>query len=305
MNNEGNLKLSIPLTNNNIITSLDQKHGFAKLSINVERKICVMKYNYNINVLFNSIKRINIFLITLTLFGLIFLGMSFKDNLIEKDNWIDIFDGETLDDWDGDPTYWRVENGKIIGEVTEETLLVRNSFLIWRGGLTRDFEIKVEYRVSNEGNSGINYRSQQVDDVPYALRGYQADLDGSNRYTGMNYEERRRTTIATRGEKVLLPDISDAYSLNKYTERNQWNARIVQESLGDPDSLTEHINEGWNDYHIIAEGNRLKHFVNGVLMSDVTDEDPINRRFEGLLGVQVHVGPPMTVEYKNFRIKHL
>lgn len=257
------------------------------------------------NVLSNSIKRLNIFLMLLMLFGLIFLGMSFKDDSIEKDNWINIFDGETLDGWDGDPKYWRVEDGKIIGEVTEETLLDRNSFLIWRGGLTRDFEIKVKYRISLEGNSGINYRSQQVDDVPYALRGYQADMDGFNRYTGMNYEERRRTTIATRGEKVLLPSISDAYSLEKYTVRNQWTARIVQELLGNPDSLTKHINEGWNDYHIIVKGNRLKHYVNGVLMSDITDEDSINRRFEGLLGVQVHVGPPMTVEYQNFRIKHL
>jgi len=89
----------------------------------------------------------------------------------------------------------------------------------------RDFEIKVEYCVSKEGNSGINYRSQEFEEVPYALRGYQADLDGQNRYTGMNYEERRRTTIAGRGEKVLLPDISDADSLGKYIDRNQWVAR--------------------------------------------------------------------------------
>lgn len=239
------------------------------------------------------------------LLGLIIIGMSFNDHSNENNGWIYIFDGETLDGWDGDPAYWRVEDGKIIGEVTEETLLDRNSFLIWRGGLTRDFELKVEYRISGEGNSGINYRSQEVEDITHALRGYQADLDGRNRYTGMNYEERRRTTIATRGEKVLLPAISDASSLGKYTERNQWTARIVQESLGDPDSLTKHVNEGWNDYHIIARGDRLKHYVNGVLMSDVTDEDPVNRRFEGLLGVQVHVGPPMTVEYQNFRIKHL
>jgi hypothetical protein len=171
--------------------------------------------------------------------------------------------------------------------------------------LTRNFELKVEYRVSAMGNSGINYRSQEVEEVPYALRGYQADLDGRNRYTGMNYEERRRTTIAARGEKVLLPGINDAYTLDKYIERNQWTARIVRESLGDADSLTTHISDDWNDYHIIAEGNRLRHFVNDILMSDVTDEDTINRRFEGLLGVQVHVGPPMKVEYRNFRIKHI
>lgn len=121
----------------------------------------------------------------------------------------------------------------------------------------------------------------------------------------MNYEERRRTTIAKRGEKVLLPSIRDAYELEKYIERNQWTASIVQESLGEPDSLAQEINEGWNDYHIIVIGNRMKHYLNGVLMSDVMDEDPINRRFEGLLGVQVHVGPPMRIEYRNFRIRHI
>jgi hypothetical protein len=222
---------------------------------------------------------------------------------LDSDGWQYIFNGETLEGWEGDPTYWRVEDGSIVGEVTEETLLERNSFLIWRGGLTRDFELKVEYRVSAMGNSGINYRSQEVEEIPYALRGYQADLDGRNRYTGMNYEERRRTTIAARGEKVLLPGISDSDSLEKYIHQNQWTARIVRESLGDPDSLTAYINDDWNDYHIIAEGNRLRHFVNGILMSDVTDEDTIHRSFEGLLGVQVHVGPPMKVEYRNFRIK--
>jgi len=99
----------------------------------------------------------------------------------DSDDWQYIFNGESLEGWEGDPTYWRVENGTIVGEVTEETLLDRNSFLIWRDGLTRDFELKVEYRVSAMGNSGINYRSQEVEGIPYALRGYQADLDGRNR----------------------------------------------------------------------------------------------------------------------------
>lgn len=240
-------------------------------------------------------------LITLNIFE---FKQSHSENFY-SDDWQYIFNGETLEGWEGDSTYWGVENGAIVGEVTEQTLLDRNSFLIWRGGLTRNFELKVEYRVSAMGNSGINYRSQEVEGVPYALGGYQADLDGRNRYTGMNYEERRRTTIAARGEKVLLPGINDAYTLDKYIERNQWTARIVRESLGDADSLTTHISDDWNDYHIIAEGNRLRHFVNDILMSDVTDEDTINRRFEGLLGVQVHVGPPMKVEYRNFRIKHI
>jgi hypothetical protein len=69
------------------------------------------------------------------------------------------------------------------------------------------------------------------------------------------------------------------------------------------DPLIQSIKQNdWNEYHIIAKGNRLQHYINGVLMSDVTDNDTANRKLSGVLGVQVHVGPPMKVEYKNFRI---
>ncbi len=84
-----------------------------------------------------------------------------------------IFDGKTLNGWEGDPKYWRVENGCLVGEVTPETLLKQNSFIIWRGGTTRDFELKVEYRVSAKGNSGINYRSVQITNSPFAMSAHQ------------------------------------------------------------------------------------------------------------------------------------
>src|SRR5947209_497540 len=61
---------------------------------------------------------------------------------------VSIFDGKTLTGWDGDPKYWRVENGCMVGEITPETLIKRNTFIIWRGGAPKDFELKVEYRVS-------------------------------------------------------------------------------------------------------------------------------------------------------------
>ncbi|HEV8291141.1 MAG TPA: DUF1080 domain-containing protein, partial [Tepidisphaeraceae bacterium] len=66
-----------------------------------------------------------------------------------------IFDGKTLNGWDGDPKYWRAENGVLVGEITPETIIKQNTFLIWRGGVTKDFELKVEYRISSAGNSGI------------------------------------------------------------------------------------------------------------------------------------------------------
>jgi hypothetical protein len=221
-------------------------------------------------------------------------------------DFVAIFDGESLDGWEGDPTYWRVEDGSIVGEVTASTLLDRNSWLIWRGGVVRDFELRLEYRISALGNSGIGYRTEEVSERPYALRGYQADLDGRNRYTGMNYEELKRTTLASQGEKVLVPAIADAGDLAKYTQANDWTPSVVDSVLGHPDSLDVHVRAlDWNEYHLAVRGNRMRHYVNGVLMSDVTDEDTVNRSFEGLLGVQVHVGPPMKVEYRNLRLWRL
>jgi hypothetical protein len=200
-----------------------------------------------------------------------------------------IFDGKTLDGWEGDPKYWRVENGCLVGEVTPETLLKENSFIIWRGGTTRDFELKVEYRISAYGNSGINYRSDPVVNSPFALRGYQADIDGENHYTGQNYEERGRTFLALRG------DISRADADGK--------SRIIG-SVGDKDALAAFAkNKDWNEYHLIVRGSTLIHLLNGHLMSVVVDDDPVRRKFDGSLGVQVHIGPPMKIEYRNFRLK--
>jgi hypothetical protein len=76
-----------------------------------------------------------------------------------------IFDGNTLSGWEGDPTYWRVDNGALIGEITPATVIRSNTFIVWRGGRPRDFELKLEYRISREGNSGINYRSSIVMDA--------------------------------------------------------------------------------------------------------------------------------------------
>lgn len=78
-----------------------------------------------------------------------------------------LFDGNSLKGWEGDPKYWRMENGIVTGEVTPETILQRNTFLIWRGGRPRDFELKTDYRITAQGNSGINYRSSEVPDTPY------------------------------------------------------------------------------------------------------------------------------------------
>jgi len=225
----------------------------------------------------------------------------------DKDEFINIFDGKTLKGWEGDATYWRVEDGNLVGEVTPTTLLKTNTFIIWRGGETKDFELKAEVRITANGNTGINYRSEQLKDISFALKGYQADIDGKNRYTGQNYEERGRTTLAYRGERVTInPQPNTTETLQSAIKNNAWTERKVAGSLGNIDSLGTYIKtEDWNECHIIVKGNRLQHYINGKLMSDVTDNDPANRKMSGLLGVQVHVGPPMKVEYRNIRLKQL
>ena len=76
-----------------------------------------------------------------------------------------IFDGKSLNGWEGDPKFWRVENGALVGEITPETMIKCNTFIIWRGGATKDFELKLEYRITDGGNSGINYRSVELPDT--------------------------------------------------------------------------------------------------------------------------------------------
>lgn len=223
---------------------------------------------------------------------------------------VSIFNGTSLDGWVGDTTYWHVANGSLIGEVTPSTLLKNNTFIVWQGGRPADFELKLEFRIAEGGNSGINYRSEVYPDVPHALRGYQADIDGRNNYTGQNYEERGRTTLAYRGEIATIhaqDNPSDPESFRATVKNNAWLKRDVTGSLGNIDSLKTLIKTGseWNTCHIIAKGNRLQHYINDVLMSDVTDEDTVNGKSSGLLGVQVHVGPPMTVEYRNIMLKQM
>lgn len=228
---------------------------------------------------------------------------------ITEKGFINIFNGKTLDGWEGDPRYWRVENGNLVGEITPQTLLKTNSFINWKGGEPANFELKGEFNITEKGNSGINYRSEKFSDMPYALKGYQADIDGANRYTGQNYEERGRTTLAYRGQITTInPQAGNftAEELRAKVKNNAWSDLKVTGSLGNSDSLKTKIkNQDWNSFHLIVKGNRLQHYINDILMSDVTDNDLINGKSKGIIGVQVHVGPPMKVQYRNLRLKNL
>jgi len=204
-----------------------------------------------------------------------------------------IFDGTTLKGWEGNTTYWRAANGVLVGEITPANVIKSNTFIIWRGGSPADFELKLDYRITEAGNSGINYRSVVVPDTvtpdnKFAMKGYQFDLDGRRRYDGNNYEEKGRLFLAVRGQ------ISHVVG---------GRPPIVQASFATTDELATVPTSDWNAAHIIARGNTCTHILNGRLMSTTVDDDAPNRRLDGLIGMQVHVGPPMKIEYRNIRLK--
>ena len=222
-----------------------------------------------------------------------------------QDGFTPIFDGKSIQGWEFDPVYWSVKDGAIVGEITAATLLKNNTFIIWKGGELGDFELKVDYWISENGNSGVQYRSDRYTELPYALKGYQADIDGANRYTGQNYEERKRTTLAYRGQRTQInaqPD--DIAAVGGYVANNAWKGLSLVNELGDRAALGNLIKKGeWNTIHIVAKGNLMKHYVNGTLMSEVEDADTKNRKLSGLFVFQVHVAPPMKVMFKNILLK--
>ncbi|MFN0102959.1 MAG: DUF1080 domain-containing protein [Bryobacteraceae bacterium] len=201
-----------------------------------------------------------------------------------------IFEG-TMKGWDGDPDFWRVEGGSLVGETTKEKPMKANTFLIWRGGEPADFELKLDFKM-NSTNSGVQYRSAPLPEVgKWVLRGYQADFDFENRFTGQLYEERGRGFLAMRGQVGTMEEGKKA--------------RVIA-NLKSSDDLRGAVNiNGWNTLHVIARGNVLIHILNGQLAAAFVDDDAKNRAMKGLIGMQLHVGPPMRVEYKNIYLKKL
>jgi hypothetical protein len=209
-----------------------------------------------------------------------------------------IFDGTTLTGWDGDPAFWKVEGGAIVGQSTVENPVRENTFLIWKGGEPADFELKLEYRI-NSTNSGIQFRSAHLPPGgegrgaitgKWVLKGYQADIDFTNQFTGQIYEERGRAFLAMRGQ---FSYVSPAGVVNG----------IAALQTG-PNDLKGLFNiNGWNQVHIIARGNLIMEIVNGSVTSLLLDDDPKGRSMKGLMGFQMHTGQPMKVEFRNIWLK--
>lgn len=204
----------------------------------------------------------------------------------DPEGFVRLFDGKALRGWAGDRQFWSVEDGAITGK-TDGTLK-RNHFLTWTGSTVRNFDLRVLVKVTPGGNSGIQYRGQMRPEIGLdAVSGYQCDVVADNPdYNGMLYEERGRRILSHVGEKVIVDP-----------EGAAWVVGPLEKKTFAPGE--------WHEYRVLVEGNHHRHWIDGHATADLLDFDAKGRALEGVLAVQVHVGPAMVIQYKNMRIRHL
>jgi hypothetical protein len=218
---------------------------------------------------------------------------------VEPEQMSSLFNGRDLSGWDGDPRLWSVHDGVIRGETTAEKSAQGNTFLIWKGGTLKDFDLRLSFRCNATNNSGIQYRSKHITDDEvsnaWVVRGYQHEirneLDFPN-VAGFIYDEGGgRGRICLVGEKAI------------------WKAdgqKQVLETLIDQQEFKKIFRlDDWNHVVIVARGNHLRHYLNGRLIVDFVDADPKLARSEGILALQLHAGQAMWVEYRDIRLKNL
>jgi hypothetical protein len=213
-----------------------------------------------------------------------------------------IFNGKDLTGWDGMKEFWTVRDGAITGQTTADRVLKANTFLVWKGGDVKNFELRAQFRlVGEKPNSGIQYRSKVLDAATYVVGGYQADID-TGRYIGMLYEEKGRGILMQPGQKVRIGPASE-----EQPKKGKAKAKVETLATVTPqEQLAAAFKpDGWNEIIIIAKGNHLQHFINGKLAADVTDTDDAKGSRAGVLALQLHQGPPMTVQFRNVQLKTL
>lgn len=213
-----------------------------------------------------------------------------------------LFNGTDLTGWDGDPRLWTVRDGVIHGETTAENVANGNTFLVWQGGEVGDFELRLSFRCNATNNSGIQYRSKRITDQTaknkWVVRGYQHEIRNEHtlpNVSGFIYDEGGgaggRQRICQAGEQAVWEPES---------------GKKVTGTLIGQDEFTKLMKiDDWNEVVIRAEGNRIRHFLNGRLILDFTDADPAKALHEGVLALQLHAGKPMWAEYRDIRLKRL
>lgn len=209
----------------------------------------------------------------------------------ELPGFVSLFDGKTLAGWHGDPKIWSVQDGAITGQTSADAPLKENQFLVWKDQV-ENFELRLKFRLVN-GNSGIYFRAQKRPPGKTEgdlLIGPQADIDETGRWTGVLMEYLGRGPVAERGEKALIDESGK---------------KQVIGSVGDPKKLLQVIRPGqWNEYTLIAKRDRVILQINGVTMCELEDRDP-KRPVHGWLGLQIHVGRPMQIQFKDIYLKRL
>jgi hypothetical protein len=232
------------------------------------------------------------FLITLLLlFSVCPTSLSAEREQQPPEGFTALFDGKSLDGWDGDRAVWSVQDGAITGHTTADTKLKENNFLVWKDQV-ENFELRLKFRLEN-GNSGIYYRAlrrSEGESWRDPVVGTQADFDTSGRWTGVIMEYLLRNVLAERGQKVVIDEDGK---------------KRVTGSVGDPAELLQVAKpKEWNDYTVIADGASVVLKINGVTMCELEDRDP-KRLVRGCLALQVHVGPPMCVQFKDLYLRRL
>jgi hypothetical protein len=197
-----------------------------------------------------------------------------------------IFNGRDLDGWEGSPKYWSVADGCLTG--TADGKLDYNRFITWRGGTVKNFELTVQVKVTPGGNSGLQYRGTERPDLGESVvTGYQCDVVARRPdYNGMLYEERGRRILAHTGERVVIDAEGQPWVVGNFPLRSF--------APGE-----------WQAFRVLVQGNHHEHWIDGHPTVDVIDLDPKGRKLDGVLAVQVHVGPPMTIQYRDFFLKRL
>lgn len=200
-----------------------------------------------------------------------------------------LFDGKTLEGWKGNDAFWSVKDGAITGTTTKENPTKGNTFLIWQGGEISDFELKLQFKIVG-GNSGIQYRS--IDKGNHVVNGYQADIEAGEKYIGILYEEGGRGILAERTQKVeIASDGKKTVAKEPTVDNKEFLASVKKED--------------WNTMEVTAKGQHLVQKINGLTTIDVTDNQVGKARESGILALQLHAGPPMTVQFKDIQLKKL
>lgn len=198
--------------------------------------------------------------------------------------YVSLFDGKTLDGWDGDPKIWHVEDGAIVGKTTLGD--PSHSYIVYRKMKAKNFTLKLEVKVEGDGGTGIQYRSKtgipwlqptsQNVNLNWMMTGPQADFWPSSKYwTGQFYSENTPMRIlAWRGQVV------EGYG----NERKR-----LMGNIGDRMELANNVNnDGWNQYTIIARGPVCMHIINGQLMAVMVDDDPnSSNNWLGYIGIEI------------------